>query len=328
MANAINIFKSRKSNMPMQIDWRTIGPKEAQALLDTQKDATDSSGKRNRVINTSNLNKITSDMKAGRFLATPEAIIIDENGRLRNGQHRLNAVVNSNTHQQFLFATVTNGDEITDVIDIGQKRSLSDMLEMAGSADPKFISSMASLIRDQDENSRVKDSDASKHIWLQNEHPDLEKCWLESRSKINYAFRQSGGIIPKAELFYHLYMSRHDESIKDHTVIREFIDYLINEPKGNCKAPSPKYKFLMDALRDLNLCDALTHKYKRPLRFAMVKYLCAFESKSIPKHLKSGMGLIKNKNGFIRNSMNHAGIDRKKYTAVWSKEQLGLSDEG
>jgi len=327
MANALNIFKNKTQNPEIDLRWRDIGPKEAEELLSRAVQVPDKDGKyaRNRILRSPEVAKLASDMKSGIFLTTAEALYIDEYGRLRNGQHRLNAVILSQTVQKFLVASVADGEAITNVIDIGTRRTMTDMHEMKHSEDPAFMSSMTDMIRRMDPKLRKqKLSDHAKFIWVKKEYPDMEDYWMAHRKSINYAYKQCGKAVEKRDLFYLLYFSRGEEDCAKHAVIREFIDYLINEPKGTTKPPSNKFKFALDALRDLHVGDALSHKHKGPLRMAILEFLCAIETGAATPTMTK-RSVMKNRYGFVRNAISFGNLKRENYLSVWSKKELGVS---
>ena len=104
--------------------WNTkqeyITPEKAQLLLARNAD-------HNRKLRPSKVTRYAEDMKTGQWKATPEPIIFDWNGTLINGQHRLNAIVESGTsHMMFIVRDVD--PEIYDKIDRGAQRSPSDAL--------------------------------------------------------------------------------------------------------------------------------------------------------------------------------------------------------
>ena len=83
--------------------------------------------------------KLASDMRAGRFLLSPDAIVRVK-GMLANGQHRLSAVIESGKPQSFLVME-TNDEELYKVIDCGLKRLVGDGL--VGIPDANKVASIA-----------------------------------------------------------------------------------------------------------------------------------------------------------------------------------------
>lgn len=79
-----------------------------------------------RAMRKGHVSVLVSDMNAGRFRLSPDAIVLI-GGKLANGQHRLQAVAESGKAQQFLVME-TNDPELYKVIDAGLKRSAGDAL--------------------------------------------------------------------------------------------------------------------------------------------------------------------------------------------------------
>jgi hypothetical protein len=79
-----------------------------------------------RTIRQGYVKRLASDMEAGRFRVSPDAILRIK-GKLANGQHRLNAVVSSGKAQTFLVME-SNDEELYKTIDAGMRRSVSDGL--------------------------------------------------------------------------------------------------------------------------------------------------------------------------------------------------------
>lgn len=72
------------------------------------------------------INRRANEMKNGDWRLAPDCLV-KLKGKLGNGQHRLHAVVRSQTIQPFLLLE-TDDDELYKVIDAGNKRSVADAL--------------------------------------------------------------------------------------------------------------------------------------------------------------------------------------------------------
>lgn len=86
----------------------------------------------NRRIRKSAVSKYVAEMKSGSFMTNVgQIIVLHRDGTLLDGQHRLTAVVESDTEWPFVVQVVS-GDkaEIYSKIDQGGKRSLSDCSQM------------------------------------------------------------------------------------------------------------------------------------------------------------------------------------------------------
>jgi len=85
---------------------------------------------RNRTVSIAHVQKLSRDMTAKNWLWTGDPIHVDRDGFVRNGQHRLLAVVHSNTTQDFMV--IRNLDPATQlVIDVGRTRNAANQMHMA-----------------------------------------------------------------------------------------------------------------------------------------------------------------------------------------------------
>ena len=87
-----------------------------------------SKNKKNRSMS-SKVHLYAEDMKAGRWKENGESIIIDKNGVVKDGQHRLSATIIS--QHEWMVPIVTGVEpSVMDTIDTGKNRSLSDILKL------------------------------------------------------------------------------------------------------------------------------------------------------------------------------------------------------
>lgn len=108
------------------VEYVAVTPQRALELL--------SRNTHNRAVRQGHVNGLASDMRAGRWRENGETIKIATDGLqdvLIDGQHRLWAVVESNTTQQFWIVT---GLPLSaqDTVDIGRVRSASDIMGLEG----------------------------------------------------------------------------------------------------------------------------------------------------------------------------------------------------
>lgn len=85
----------------------------------------------NRPLSQARVDKYSQDMKLGNWKITHQGIAFDNNKRLLDGQHRLEAVVKSGA-PVYLNVSHGLGGEIFDVLDTGGNRSKADVLGIAG----------------------------------------------------------------------------------------------------------------------------------------------------------------------------------------------------
>lgn len=85
----------------------------------------------NRAASKEYVSRLATEMREGRWKLGNDAITVDAEGRLVNGQHRLNAVVQSKTSQLFLFLVGVDA-ETAQILDIGKKRSMDQRITVSG----------------------------------------------------------------------------------------------------------------------------------------------------------------------------------------------------
>lgn len=100
----------------------------------------------NRNVRDARVRLFAADIAAGKWAQTAEAIKFDWNGRLIDGQHRLNAVLLAGKPARMLVARGLDPDA-QKVLDTGSKRTSADALRMHGStANYAIISAAIKLI--------------------------------------------------------------------------------------------------------------------------------------------------------------------------------------
>lgn len=98
----------------------------------------------NRPLNERHANSLAEEMGAGRWKTNGEPIIRGTDGRIIDGQHRLEAVIRSGRKIKFLVVEGVSND-VFDTIDLGRKRSAADTLAISGEADAKPLASSLQL---------------------------------------------------------------------------------------------------------------------------------------------------------------------------------------
>ena len=79
--------------MTIEVNTQSIGPDQPKAILATNL--------KNRDLSQSFVNRYASDMANGKWSDGASMIRIDTNGNLQDGQHRLEAILQSGTTQEF-----------------------------------------------------------------------------------------------------------------------------------------------------------------------------------------------------------------------------------
>lgn len=117
----------------MKAEFKTITPEMAKSMLELNR--------ANRNISKNSVNKYARDMIAGKWQENGEPIQIGTNGTLKNGQHRLSAIVQANVPVRMLV--VSDIPDTVSVYDTGRKRSNTDLAKFdnmdSGRANNSYI---------------------------------------------------------------------------------------------------------------------------------------------------------------------------------------------
>lgn len=119
------------------VEWVAYTRTKAERLL--------GSNSHNRQLRSTVVRRYANDMAAGDWLLTGETIKIDSDGVLRDGQHRLAAIVqaadNGYTRPVKILTVYGVAGEVQNVTDTGLKRTPADVLHLAGIKNSSMLSS-------------------------------------------------------------------------------------------------------------------------------------------------------------------------------------------
>jgi hypothetical protein len=122
--------------MDPQIDVYDITPEMAKECL--------SRNTHNRPLSSRQINLLARDMLAGKFLYTGDSIKFDRNNVLRDGQHRLHAIVQSGVTVRMTVVTGLD-PETQDVMDTGRKRTAGNAFALAGIPNGNVLAAAARI---------------------------------------------------------------------------------------------------------------------------------------------------------------------------------------
>ena len=101
---------------------------------------------KNRRISNRAVALFAAEMKRGKWHSNGESIKFDSKGRFIDGQHRLQAVIKSNTTQEFVVVRNLSPDDSTfATIDAGRKRTATAVLAMEGTPNSHALASIISF---------------------------------------------------------------------------------------------------------------------------------------------------------------------------------------
>lgn len=96
-----------------------------------------------RKLSDSDVRRWARDMAAGNWTLSPDGVAFDTVGQLVNGQHRLHAIIRSNTNQILLIVRGLPTRSY-DAMDTGKKRTFGDLLR---SRQYKYANEIAAMVR-------------------------------------------------------------------------------------------------------------------------------------------------------------------------------------
>ena len=99
----------------------------------------------NRPVSNGAIGRYANDMKAGLWVFNGDAIRVDTNGVLLDGQHRLLACVRSGVEFDCVMVTGLE-PEVFSTLDAGNKRSAGAVLSISGVSDASVVASSARLV--------------------------------------------------------------------------------------------------------------------------------------------------------------------------------------
>ena len=150
-----------------------VTPEMAEAWLETMGP--------NRRLNEGNVARLETDMGKGNWFDNGDPIRFDRKGRLRDGQHRLQALVRSG--RSYSFHVIRNLDEkALQIVDTGKQRSFGDILAMREGAQAvspmlaRKIAATAKMIWHYEHGSILSSGQAVSHPELElvlRKHRDL-----------------------------------------------------------------------------------------------------------------------------------------------------------
>ena len=150
----------------------TITPELAQEWLDR--------GGMNRKITRRRIDAMAAAIMRGEWRLTGEAIKLDDDGRVRDGQNRLHAIVQAGIPVRSVVARGVREDAF-DVMDTGRSRNAADVLGIHGYPSQNAVAAAARGLMFIERYGRVFPSQRDSHLYVTpvttlqyvNEHPEI-----------------------------------------------------------------------------------------------------------------------------------------------------------
>jgi hypothetical protein len=191
----------------MKPEIRTITPTIAKEMLKRNPN--------NRRLSETHVNFLAKEMTNGNWMFDAQPIRLSESGALLDGQHRLSAIVKSDTQQQFLVIKGVD-EEAFKVMDTGKIRSAGDIFSIEGIPNYHTASAATRLIMNIKSGDRSRgDSGATKPsntdiLNYYNEHPEIS----EFSVKAEELYRRFNRVMPPSQIAGLMYLT-HERSVTD-----------------------------------------------------------------------------------------------------------------
>lgn len=177
------MFTKRKIESSVE----TITPKIAAELL--------LKNPQNRSLRSTRVKELASEIKHGTFALNGETIIVDWDGNICNGQHRLHAVISANMP---IESVVVRGVDPTtkSTIDTGSPRSLADVFTMSGEQGGRNKAAACSAIHTWRQKTCHYANDNRSSVKLN--HTEGLEMYYSDRENIDFAckYGAQGGFAP------------------------------------------------------------------------------------------------------------------------------------
>jgi hypothetical protein len=174
-----------------------------------------SSNSHNRNMRTERVAQLVDVLRRGEWILNGETIKIAEDGTLIDGQHRLQAVVDSGvTIESLVMRDMPLA--VQDTVDTGRRRRLSDILAIEGESDSHALGAALSMLHRFRSGTSINYSHAGapspqQALELLEREPTLRDSVREARRVTKYV----GGPIGVFSALHHLFVEVDPEAAKD-----------------------------------------------------------------------------------------------------------------
>lgn len=242
-------------DVPFTARFEHVTPAKAQRWLDDK-------NRRNRPVRDDRVDRYAELMETGQWLASPDAIAFDHNGRLINGQHRLKAVVRSQTEQMMLVAFNLHPDAFK-IADVGIKRTAADALAVEGFKMPQELAATVRLVIlwQREELDRCNEYEIVENYDVVNMAETLQPRIYDSLQFISKHKQEVLGLMPRSLLAFAYFIYTPTYGRRAQTFITRFAtDVGIQDwserdwsDQDGTDDPVSPVKLLLDKMRDADM---------------------------------------------------------------------------
>lgn len=255
--------------MALKMTVETITPEKAAEYL---KANTNNYRKLSRSIVT----RYADDIRSGKWELNGEPIVFDENGLLKDGQHRLAAVMMAKKNVKM---TVVRGvDESVSIYNIGSKRTVAQIVSSKGVECNCTVAAAARIIACQFKNGKGSNETMT---YLEKHLDELNRAYRITCSNGNIGPSHNAACVAacylmlrtelvrsyEAELFFRLFndkgLTRADGyEISPAIIARKMWDERGKACRGGYQVQKERLEIIVMAMRDFNLSNRVTCGYK------------------------------------------------------------------
>jgi len=196
----------------MKTEVRTITPVVATEMLKKNLN--------NRKVSENHVRFLAEEMRNGNWLFDGQPLRFDENNVLIDGQHRLNAIIKSQTSQNLLIITGLKKESFR-VMDTGKNRNAADVLSINGEQYYSTIASCAKFIimlksGSSDRNRIGRTSNTNIVKWLENNRSIVDH--IKTAEKLKHAF---SGVLTSTYIASFRFLFAEKDVLKSEEFIRK-----------------------------------------------------------------------------------------------------------
>jgi len=252
----------------METKVRTITPAIARQILEKSNEK----GFTNRKINQNWYKYLSHCMKSGQWSLTGQGLSFDEHGNLIDGQHRLMAVIDSNTTQEFLIVTGVDSHTVLNY-DTGKKRSPADTFDLFEIKNSRCVAALiSSYIQIKSKRLSAMREDTKKRLFktnedILNEYMTTPELYQEIY-KISASYRRVLPLLPSSQIggIMTLLIKDNNWTIME---VKELFDEIHGITYETVKATGLLRKML---LKELTSKTKISHVYKMAIILKTIKY--------------------------------------------------------
>lgn len=233
-------FLKRKvvSSFVPETVWAKLNPAKAEVILSLNRQHDSKDPTSNRRVDKHNVERLSQDMKEGRYVTTHQGLAFDTNGILADGQHRCEAICKSGVE---ITIPITFGLPVAaaSVIDTQKSRGPGEALRRNGFTSPMGILSFSGAARSMmfGHNMTERRTTNTELTAFCRRHYDALQFATSLFTRGGRGIRSSAFVGMVARAYYHV----------DHNKLREFVGQIYGDTPTDRADPSFKFREYLES---------------------------------------------------------------------------------